>query len=1282
MIKLSKNHLKKVISSALVCTMTATMLQCFPDNRFLVNAEETNQKYPYTMFAASSNEGAITVNANNFCVNGNVATNGTIVSIGNTNINGTRTEQAAEEMLYIFDKIDSKYFTGSNVEEYTEDYTLEEMNININKPVEVEGDATLTGNININSALKALENVELYGEVKNTNDSLIFSKYGDIIIESQNVNLNGLIYAPFGDVVVTAQNLNLNNVVIIADTITFDCPSVNANYSNSVAEFAGSVSDPLNIPYEEWQYMKDEDENEIPDFFEDYNNWKFLHDTDYDNLPDCIEHIFHTDILNPDTDGDMLPDGYEILTTLTNPAGYDSYYSSISDGDCDIDKDGLSNYQEYLIGTAPYNNDTDSDSLIDGAEVSEYYTNPLLFDTDDDGIGDADELYIGSNPLTASENENTLFTKHFTPDIFGIEYDEYYPEVTLTANATGITTFNIELRPMDMSINPNIPGYVGLAYDFSTEGEFHSANLEFHLPASLLENEDFEPTIYYYNTDEKRLEEVPNQTLSGNTVSANLEHFSSYLVINKRAFNAKYNDTAQLFKELPIEDDLYYENTADADIFIALDDSGSMEWNDPYFGRISATNQFVEQLPETDRVAVSKFTTYVTQLFKLDYMTNENHKKLADSLSILKSDGGTDCSAALHNAINNLDDDTRAKCIILLTDGVDDPGNSYDYDDIIESANEKGINIFTIGLGYNVNTELLNRIATETYGKYFSIYDTSELFDCFTEIKDLTIDYISDRNNDGISDYYTWKLCTGQMLDGTGQTVLPFGFPTEGNNFVEAAKNLYDKVQENDDFDHDGLKNGQEVSIHSYNNKKYAFVRSSVNSADTDFDDYSDYDERMIYHTDPLQRTVTLSDFQISHLTESNTFIASEYRDQVADGYLQKGLMWIGNTIYSRNAEEKIYAGEILEVLYAMDEVYSDPDWTDDASFLASGFASIASIGAAEFVEGLYKSSKYFDAGNYSKELTKYLQATKASEEMARCKYGEEAINLLDEWRTTNKYAELTQNIFLSSSIKNEWQVIQKNFNTNVIDKTSKFKYLNALYAGYIVVASLKTGSDTYKMYKDIYSLPERFEDTIEILETIKSNTDDSQLIEVINEILPGVRSAGVDQIDLASDAISEFGWDLLYNDVHFAIGIAGPVGATIEAVIGLGNLTGVSAASEAAVQVCCDTSIADALALNVESTARNNPTTHTNTASMSNLWYYEDGMESPYLSYDKMQAKYLYLLSARNFANERFLTLEKTGIISKWTNKEAINIAYTNQTWLSRNYLEELGLIFGHKNI
>ena len=120
-------------------------------------AEDSNEPYPYTMFAASSDEGAIIVNADNFCVNGNVATNGTIVSSGNVNINGSRTENAEESMIYIFNKIDNQYFSASNVDEHDEDYTLDEMNININVPTEVQGKATLTGNININTALKALE---------------------------------------------------------------------------------------------------------------------------------------------------------------------------------------------------------------------------------------------------------------------------------------------------------------------------------------------------------------------------------------------------------------------------------------------------------------------------------------------------------------------------------------------------------------------------------------------------------------------------------------------------------------------------------------------------------------------------------------------------------------------------------------------------------------------------------------------------------------------------------------------------------------------------------------------------------------------------------------------------------------------------------------------------------------------------------------------------------------------------------------------------------------------
>lgn len=231
--------LKRILSTVLSAATVVGMIPHIP-----AKAEESGtQSYPYTLFASSSEDGAITVNTENFYVNGNVATNGTIVSNGNININGSKTEQAEESMIYIFDKIDSCYFSEPTIDEHEEDYSLEELNIDINIPTDVNGEATLTGNININSALKALEDVNLYGEVKNTNDSVIFSKYGDIVIDSQNVNLNGLVYAPFGNVTVNAQNLNLNNVVIIAETITIASPNVNANYNVNFGRFVGNESE-------------------------------------------------------------------------------------------------------------------------------------------------------------------------------------------------------------------------------------------------------------------------------------------------------------------------------------------------------------------------------------------------------------------------------------------------------------------------------------------------------------------------------------------------------------------------------------------------------------------------------------------------------------------------------------------------------------------------------------------------------------------------------------------------------------------------------------------------------------------------------------------------------------------------------------------------------------------------------------------------------------------------------------------------------------------------------
>lgn len=420
--------LKRVISCLTATALTASMLS------ISAVAEEVTTKmesYPYTLFTASTNEGAITVNAGNFCINGNVATNGTIISTGNINVNGTKTENAGKEMIYIFDKIDSQYFSDSTANTYDKDYTYSETNITIDIPTEVEGETILTGNININTALKSLENINLYGEVKNTNDSVIFSKYGDIIIDSSNVNLNGLVYAPFGDVEITAQNLNLNNVVIIADTITFNCPNVNANFSDTAASFVGTTSEEFFAPYDEWIY---------------------LDDTDSDGLPDLIEKELGSDPENSDTDGDGLPDGYEVLTLATDPTKADTDENGVSDADEDFDEDGLTNLQEYQQNTEPYNDDTDGDGLLDGEEVNTYFTDPLKADTDEDGLegGVTGELTIIScdNPIAG---HGFLIYRSYINDKFnfakltgGYEFGEWE-----FINTSTLTAYIYEMKPYD-----------------------------------------------------------------------------------------------------------------------------------------------------------------------------------------------------------------------------------------------------------------------------------------------------------------------------------------------------------------------------------------------------------------------------------------------------------------------------------------------------------------------------------------------------------------------------------------------------------------------------------------------------------------------------------------------------------------------------------------------------------------------------------------------------------------------------------------------------------------
>jgi hypothetical protein len=67
----------------------------------------------------------------------------------------------------------------------------------------------------------------------------------------------------------------------------------------------------------------------------------------------------------------------------------------------DTDKDGLDDAKEKALGTNPFAPDSDGDGLLDGAEVNQWGTDPLAWDMDGDTLSDGQEVSAGTDPKKA-----------------------------------------------------------------------------------------------------------------------------------------------------------------------------------------------------------------------------------------------------------------------------------------------------------------------------------------------------------------------------------------------------------------------------------------------------------------------------------------------------------------------------------------------------------------------------------------------------------------------------------------------------------------------------------------------------------------------------------------------------------------------------------------------------------------------------------------------------------------------------------------------------------------
>jgi hypothetical protein len=161
-------------------------------------------------------------------------------------------------------------------------------------------------------------------------------------------------------------------------------------------------------------------------------------DTDQDGLSNADEVTQGTGVTDPDSDDDLMFDGFEVRNGL-NPL--------VNDAGLDPDDDGLTNLEEMTAGTGVNNPDTDNDALDDGAEVETYDSDPLDTDTDDDDLTDGMEANIyssdptvddsdaggrddglevwadGTNPVVPNDDRPTVTLTHVLTDGGGYEWD-------------------------------------------------------------------------------------------------------------------------------------------------------------------------------------------------------------------------------------------------------------------------------------------------------------------------------------------------------------------------------------------------------------------------------------------------------------------------------------------------------------------------------------------------------------------------------------------------------------------------------------------------------------------------------------------------------------------------------------------------------------------------------------------------------------------------------------------------------------------------------------------
>lgn len=159
-------------------------------------------------------------------------------------------------------------------------------------------------------------------------------------------------------------------------------------------------------------------------------------------------------------------------------------------------------------------------------------------------------------------------------------------------------------------------------------------------------------------------------------------------------------------------------NPQPKDITFIIDVSGSMEGKKLTQAK-KALNYCLNKLSPEDRFDVIRFSTEASALFgKPELNTSANHKKGEEFVNSLQELGGTNIEDAFEVALQNRPASDRPQIVLFITDGKPTIGetDAGRISQRVSELNKNNTRIFSIGVGYDLHTGLLDKIADASGG--------------------------------------------------------------------------------------------------------------------------------------------------------------------------------------------------------------------------------------------------------------------------------------------------------------------------------------------------------------------------------------------------------------------------------------------------------------------------------------------------------------------------------------------------------------------------------------